>query len=202
VDFPLVVKPREGHGSLHFYIAHDNEELARYASAITKAGWRPMIQEYLPDGGEEYTSGVTVDRARNRVMSSISMRRTLKGGQTYKAFVDDFASVRSSAEEIALKMGVKGPVNIQARLSGGKPKVFEINPRFSASTAIRAAAGVNEPDIVFRNWVLGEQVKVEGYKKLVCLRYLNEVFVPQSTYEVMARDGRVERANATTPDYF
>ena len=199
--FPLVVKPREGHGSLHFYVAHDRPELERCASAISEAGWRPMLQEYLPDNDGEYTSGVTVDKEARRVMSSISMRRTLRGGQTYKAFVDDFPVVRGSAEEIALKMRVRGPVNIQARLCGGEPKVFEINPRFSASAAIRAAAGVNEPDIVFRNWVLGEEVKVEGCRKLACLRYLNEVFVPESSYEELVREGRVEGGSSSASDY-
>jgi carbamoyl-phosphate synthase large subunit len=200
--FPLVVKPREGHGSLHFYLVHDQQELERSVLAIVRAGWRPMLQEYLPNEGEEYTSGVTIDREGSHVMSSISMRRTMKGGQTFKAFVDDFVEIRTSAEEVALKMGARGPVNIQARVSGDEPKVFEINPRFSASTAIRAAAGVNEPDIVFRNWVLGEQIKLKGYRKLVCLRYFNEVFVPESTYEGLVREGRVELGASSTPDYF
>jgi hypothetical protein len=32
-------------------------------------------------------------------MSSISMRRSLKNGQTYKAFIDEFPVVRKAAEE-------------------------------------------------------------------------------------------------------
>ena len=200
--FPLVVKPREGHGSLHFHLARDPLEVRRYSTAIDAAGWRPMLQEYLANDGEEYTSGVTVDKQSKVVMSSISMRRTLRNGQTFKAFVDEFPGVRRSAEEIALKMKIRGPVNIQARLVGEEPRVFEINPRFSASSAIRAAAGVNEPDIVFRNWVLGERVRIEGFRKLVCLRYLNEVFVPESSYLETVREGRVERGNSTVTDYF
>jgi carbamoyl-phosphate synthase large subunit len=71
-----------------------------------------------------------------------------------------------------------GPINIQARLSAGLPKTFEINPRFSASCPIRAVAGVNEPDILVRNWLYGESIKIETYQRLVCLRYLNEVYFP------------------------
>jgi len=135
-------------------------------------------------------------------MSSISMRRTLRGGQTFKAFVDDFGTVRASAEQIALKMKIRGPLNIQARLSGDEPKVFEINPRFSASAAIRAAAGINEPDIVFRNWVLGEEISVASFQKLVCLRYYNEVIVPASAYDQFVREGRVERGMSSVTDSF
>ena len=45
--FPLVVKPREGHGSLHFYIVHDEEELEMALQANSRAGSRPLLQEYL-----------------------------------------------------------------------------------------------------------------------------------------------------------
>jgi carbamoyl-phosphate synthase large subunit len=36
---------------------------------------------------------------------------------------------------------------------------------------MRAAAGVNEPDLLFRNIVLGEAIKLFDYKKIVCMRY-------------------------------
>ena len=122
--FPLVVKPREGHGSLQVYVVHDEEELRASLAAISWAGWRPMLQEYLRDGDEEFTSGVTVNLEGTRVMSSISMRRTLKNGQTYRAFIDDFPEVRRAAEQVALRLRVKGPLNVQARLSAGQPKAF------------------------------------------------------------------------------
>ena len=48
-------------------------------------------------------------------MSSISIRKYLKGGQTYKAFIDDYPIVRHSAENVAEKLGVTGAVNIQAK---------------------------------------------------------------------------------------
>jgi carbamoyl-phosphate synthase large subunit len=201
---PVVVKPREGHGSLHFYVARDLDELHRAISAIQEAGWRPFFQEYLPGVDQEYTSGVTVDRGGKNVLSSISMRRLLKGGQTFKAFVDDYKEVRRAAEEAAIKIGSHGPVNVQTRLVGDEPKIFEINPRFSASCPIRAVAGVNEPDIIFRNWILGEKIAVGSYRRLICLRYFNEVYVPTSVYEEAARTGRTDHMpdGSFIPDYF
>jgi carbamoyl-phosphate synthase large subunit len=129
------------------------------------------------------------------------MRRELKGGQTYKAFVDEFKTVRSSGEEVAKKLGGRGPVNIQSRLVGGQPKVFEINPRLSASCPIRAFAGVNEPDILYRSIVLGERIRIRRYRRIVCMGYWNEVYVPLSEYERMAK-GRAARTSSTVPDYF
>lgn len=199
---PIVVKPREGHGSESFYIARDMDEIRYAFSAIERRGWRPLLQEYLEAEESEFTSGVTVDREGKHVMSSISMRRTLKGGQTYKAFIDDYRDVRRSAEEVAIKLGVRGPVNVQARLAGNLIKTFEINPRFSASCPLRAIAGVNEPDLVFRNLRLGEGIRIEDYQKLVCLRYWNEVFLSYPEYENTNTTGKVETTESFVPGYF
>jgi len=200
--FPLVVKPREGHGSLHFYIVNNRDEIKQAISAIQKVGWRPIIQEYLDGENVEFTSGVTINKTGKNIMSSISMRKTLKQGQTYKAFVDDFHDVRKSAEETALKFGCRGSINIQAKMIENMPKIFEINPRFSATCPIRATAGVNEPDIVFRNFVLGEEIKIDTYQKLVCLRYWNEVYVPYSTYEKTNKMRKVTNSDSFIPNYF
>ena len=200
--FPLVVKPREGHGSLHVYIVNNRDEIIQAIFAIQKAGWHPIIQEYLDGKNMEFTSGVVVDRTGKGVMSSISMRKTLKQGQTYKAFVDDFHDIRKSAEETALKFGCRGSINIQAKMIENTPKIFEINPRFSATCPIRAVAGVNEPDIVFRNFVLGEEIKINAYQKLVCMRYWNEVYLPYATYEKTKNVGKVSNSDSFILNYF
>jgi carbamoyl-phosphate synthase large subunit len=199
--YPIVVKPREGHGSEHFYVARGRTELDRAVAAIRAKGWHPMLQEHLADGDEEFTTGVTVSKD-TEVMSSIAMRRVLKSGQTYKAFIDDFPDVRSAAEEVALRLGGSGPINVQARMDKDEPKAFEINPRLSASCPLRAVAGVNEPDILYRNFVLGEAIRREGYERLVCLRYWNEVYVPYVDYERARKTGKVRGSGSWIPGYF
>jgi carbamoyl-phosphate synthase large subunit len=199
--FPLVVKPREGYGSLHFYVAKNKQEMDKAVSAIEQAGWRPILQKYLA-GDAEFTTGVTVDKNSRYAMSCISIRKIIKHGQTYKAFIDDFRNIRKSAEEVALKLGASGPINVQTKLEGDVPVVFEINPRFSATCPMRAAAGVNEPDVVFRNAVLGEEIKVDSYERLVCMRYWNEVYVPYALYEKTSSTGRVQKDGSFVPDYF
>jgi carbamoyl-phosphate synthase large subunit len=199
--YPIVVKPREGHGSEHFYVAEGSEGLDHAIVAIQGRGWRPILQELLAEKDNEFTTGVTVGRG-TKVMSSIAMRRTLKGGQTYKAFIDDFADIRKAAEEVALRLGGSGPINVQAKMVKDEPKAFEINPRFSASCPLRAAAGVNEPDILYRNFVLGEAIRTDGYERLVCLRYWNEVYLPYSDYEQAKKTGRVRGSDSWIPEYF
>ncbi|MGI0088659.1 MAG: ATP-grasp domain-containing protein [Nitrosotalea sp.] len=199
--FPLVVKPREGHGSLHFYLVDDMEELTNAMKSIIKIGWRPLLQQYLQDGDSEFTSGITISK-KGKVMSSISMRKTLKNGQTYKAFIDDFKDVRQSAEEVAVRIGARGPINIQAKMVNGVPKIFEINSRISATCPLRAVAGINEPDILFRNMTRGEDIHIERYERLVCMRYWNEVYVPYSTYEKAEHNKIIEPSDSFIPNYF
>jgi carbamoyl-phosphate synthase large subunit len=181
-DFPLVVKPREGFGSVEFHVSNSVSELKQSIVSIERVGWRPIIQEYLGPN-DEFTTGVCVDFLRKEVMSSISIKKFLKNGQTYKAFIDDFSEVRVLSERIALALGVMGAVNIQSKISDGINKVFEINPRLSATCAMRAAAGINEPDLLFRNIVLGEAIRLDDYKKLVCMRYWEEISIEKEKYK-------------------
>src|SRR5918996_1408357 len=201
IGFPIVVKPREGYGSLHFYIVNSLEEMDYALSRIRKVGWSPILQEYLEGDDKEFTSGVTVDRTGKYVMSSISIQKTVKHGQTYKAFIDDFEKVRRLSEEIALKLGARGAINIQAKLQKEEPKIFEINPRFSATTPMRSTAGINEPDIVFRNSVLGEEIKIKHYERLICMRYWNEVYIHNSTFEKASSVGRVDGIDSFIHNY-
>jgi carbamoyl-phosphate synthase large subunit len=103
---------------------------------------------------------------------------------------------------VALKLGARGAINIQARIKEGIPKTFEINPRFSATCPMRSAAGVNEPDLVFRNAVLGEDLKINDYQRLLCMRYWNEVYVPYSTYEKTLTARRVKENDSFIINYF
>ena len=202
VGFPVVVKPREGHGSIDIHIAQNLEEANVAKAMIEKSGRRPMLQEYLGDIENEFTTGVTLSSDAKSVLSSIAMRRTLKGGQTYKAYIDQFDEVRESAEEVVLKLGASGPANVQSRMADGVPKVFEINPRLSASCPMRAVAGVNEPDILFRNFVLGEKMEVRNYQKLISMRYWNEVYVRPSTFQRTEKEGEFSGPDSVVLPYF
>jgi carbamoyl-phosphate synthase large subunit len=228
--FPLVVKPREGFSSINFFVANSKDEVEYALSKIQDYGWKPLLQEYLPDLDGEFTSGITMDKNGTSVMSSIAIRKYLKGGLTYKAFIDDFEQVRLSAESIAARLEVGGAVNVQSKYvvddkttgsvrnsaapepdqvtdynTGGGMKVFEINPRFSATSPLRSYAGINEPDLVFRNAVCNEKIeKISNHARLVCMRYWNEVFIDHSTYERLKTIGSANYGieNSSIPNYF
>jgi len=109
----------------------------------------------------------------------IILRRELKEGNTFKAeFAFDFpVKIYEYVHAVAEKLDFIGSCNFQLRLDNkGTPKIFEINPRHSGTTYIRALFGFNEVENILRynfNFPLIEFELREG--KIV--RYFNEKFV-------------------------
>ena len=69
-----------------------------------------------------------------------------------------FPEVAAQCRTIAEALGSRGPLNIQCRMVDRMARVFEINPRFSGTTSLRAMAGVNEPDLMLQREVAGVEI--------------------------------------------
>ena len=69
--------------------------------------------------------------------------------------IGKFPEVTKQCAEISKKFGARGPINIQCRLVDGIVSVFEINPRFSGTTSLRALVGYNEPEFFIKKYLLG-----------------------------------------------
>jgi carbamoyl-phosphate synthase large subunit len=150
--FPVVVKPRRGASARGVRIVRSPAELRQALPAPTGA---LIVQEHLGTPEAEFTVGIYCDRA-GRPAGGLAMRRQLAFGLTYKAEVDRFPPVLDTAARVAVALGAVGPCNIQCRHTPRGPVPFEVNPRFSSSTGIRAAFGLNEPELAVREYVLGE----------------------------------------------
>ena len=90
-----------------------------------------------------------------------------------------FPEVTEACERIAKSLDARGAINIQCRFVDGEVLVFEINPRFSGTTSLRAMVGYNEPDLLVRHHVFGEPYQPRfAYEEGTILRGLSETFVP------------------------
>ncbi|MDC1118116.1 ATP-grasp domain-containing protein [Alphaproteobacteria bacterium] len=202
--FPAVIKPSiGGGGSVNCYIVQSQEELNALAVLldIENSDQVFMIQEYVGTPDQEYTVGVLHDMDGNFI-NSIAIKRELKGqlnirlsvpNKTNKkelgkalvissgishGYVDTFPEVTGSCERLAKKIGARGAINIQCRLVDGKVKVFEINPRFSGTTSIRAMMGYNEPLLLLRHHIIGEELQERfKYSSGLVMRSLQEVII-------------------------
>lgn len=199
--FPVVVKPSVGGGgSANVYLAQNITELRGLADylGLSLIADNFIIQEYVGTPEDEYTVGVLHDMDGNYV-NSIAVRRILSGqlnvststpNRTARSdlgsklvvssgvshgYVGRFPEVTSQCARIAKAIGAKGPINIQCRLVDGMVKVFEINPRFSGTTSLRAMVGYNEPDVLIRKHIFGESVDADfEYEEALILRGLVE----------------------------
>jgi carbamoyl-phosphate synthase large subunit len=202
--FPVVVKPaRNGGGSSDCYIAQSSDELQVLLSYLARRGADIMVQEYVGDPQSEYTVGVLHD-LDGRFVNSIAVHRKLTNPLSVRQAVPNltdrwdlgpklvvssgvsqgdvgpFPEVTATCERIAAELGARGPINVQCRLVNDEVVVFEINPRFSGTTSLRAMVGYNEPDLLLRQHLLGQRIPLRfPYDSATVLRSLREWHVPR-----------------------
>jgi len=199
--FPLVVKPFKGTGaSKDVFIVQSMKQLRGIAQFLEVSAEKPlMMQEYVGTDEQEFTVGVLHD-LDGAFINSVVLRRELKSALNLRTVVPNvtgrtelgkrlvvssgishgeighFRDVATSCEKIAAALGVRGAINIQGRVDHtGKFRVFEINPRFSGTTSLRALVGYNEPDVLLRKHLRGEKVETRfAYRTGFILRSLTE----------------------------
>lgn len=194
MGLPCIIKPATGTGgSMSVFFAASIDEAMVYAEFIRRSGATALAQEYVDIYEGEFTIGV-LSLPDRRLVGSIALCRALnaklsvsyrgRGGLVSsgysQGYIGEFSDLRRQAERIAAAIGSQGPINIQGRVRDGVLLPFEINPRFSASTYLRALAGFNEVDIFLRYLVSGETPVLSPIKSGWYLRSLTEMYVPEA----------------------
>lgn len=194
VGMPCIVKPASGTGgSVSVFYAVSIDEAMTYAEFIRNNGSTPLAQEYIDVQEGEFTIGV-LSRPDSSIIGSIALRRIFdaKLSVSYRGrggiissgysqgYIGDFPDLCRQAEAIAKSLGSCGPINVQGRVRDGVLLPFEVNPRFSASTYLRALAGFNEVDVYLRSLGLGEIPNDFIVRTGWYLRSLTEQFVPEN----------------------
>jgi carbamoyl-phosphate synthase large subunit len=201
--FPIIVKPVVGGGSQNVYLIQDRDELVMILGYLLRYFENVLVQEYVGSADQEFTVGVLFDGdghlihsiALNRFILSALSNRLRVPNRTGRAElgevlaissgvsqgrVDAFPHVTEYCEQIGLALGARYAINVQCRCIDGQPYAFEINPRFSGTSSIRAMLGFNEPDLLIRKHVLGEEIPLRApYRHATVLRGLKEVIVEE-----------------------
>jgi carbamoyl-phosphate synthase large subunit len=193
--FPVVIKPTRGTGGSRGLkiIANRREMNDALLSSDPSRGF--CVQPYIGNGEEEYTVGVLTDKD-GALIDSIVMKRKLSGlslldkvnvgGKSYEIstgysqgfFIRD-SEIQLFCEKLALKIRSCGPLNLQLRRWNDRIYVFEIHPRFSGTTPMRADVGFNEPDILLRNHLFNEKFQRLNYQQdVAAIRSFQHVIVP------------------------
>lgn len=201
--FPVVLKPSiGGGGSANTMIAQSKEELIVFTKYLFNTYDEFIAQEYVGTPYSEYTVGILHDMdgklinsiaVKRMILSSLGNRIKIKNMSGNTALGDmlvissgisqgeigKYAEVTSQCEEIAAKLNSRGPINIQCRFVNNKVYIFEINPRYSGTSSMRALVGMNEPELMIKYHFLKEPIDRNfDFKEGYVLRGLEETYIP------------------------
>jgi carbamoyl-phosphate synthase large subunit len=143
LDFPVLVKAREGFGSRHIYRAHDREELDFH---LARTPVPSFVQALCR--GEEFSVDVFSD-FEGRCLNAIP--RTMiesKGGESIKGMTIKDWELIEHGRRVAEALPIWGPANIQCfREPDGTLLVTDVNPRFGGAFPLPLAAGSRYPEL-------------------------------------------------------
>lgn len=185
--YPIIVKQRKGGArSANVFRIDSAADLNRLVSSSTFRTTDYIAQEYL--SGPEFTCGtVNLD---GRCMGCIVMKRILRDGDTYKAFVVKDQTIEEAVLRAVNTLKPFGACNVQLRVVNDVPYIFEINARCSGTTAARALCGFNEPAAITEYLVSGKEPRFD-IRELSVLRYWQELPVENSRIDELSNARRI-----------
>lgn len=186
INFPIIVKPRYGCGSISVSVAYDIEDLKYLTKKIIKsinssylkyesASSNDIIiyQEYLD--GKEYGADVINDLSGSVRKVIIREKIDMRSGETDIARIVEHTVL----EEVLIKLGNKtrhiANLDCDIFIVNDKPYILEMNARFGGGYPFSHLAGCDLPTAICR-WVEGldvsdEMLSVEhnitGFKELL-----------------------------------
>lgn len=184
LDYPIILKPKSGGArSVGVYLVKNKLELTYYSSILDKTNY--VVQEYI--NGEEMTCGtMSLD---GNCCCTIMMKRELRCGDTYKAFVEINDELSEYLIQVINRLRPFGPCNVQLRIKDNVPYIFEFNARCSGTTASRALAGFNEPKMVLDYLKEGKLPEPPNIRKIAIFRYWKELPVEYDILKNVAEKG-------------
>jgi carbamoyl-phosphate synthase large subunit len=139
LEAPLFIKPRVGRGAIGAFAVRSRRELEFFLEYVPD----PIVQEYL--GGPEFTIDVLCDFAGRPLAIVPRERVVIRAGVSDRGRTVKDARLMELAQQTCAAIRFAGPINIQCRMRGEQPVVFEINPRFSGGIPLTIEAGADFP---------------------------------------------------------
>lgn len=186
LQYPTVVKPRFGCGSIAMSIAEDEMALLYYFRRNTRTisksylkyesaseDEKILYQECLK--GQEYGVDIINDLDGNLRNVIVKKKMAMRAGETDISEVVDVPAIKEACERLGRLTHHIGNMDVDVFLVDGKPYILEMNARFGGGYPFSHMAGCNLPKAIV-SWAKGESVPDEmlqariglkGYKELV-----------------------------------
>ena len=151
---PLFITPRSGRGGVGAFPVRSPRELEFFLEYVAD----PVVQELLD--GPEYTIDVLCG-FDGRPLSIVPRERVvIRAGVIDRGRTVNHQRLIEIARDACRAIEFWGPLNIQCRMRGTEPVIFEINPRFSGGIPLTIQSGADFPQMLVR-LALGRRVDSE-----------------------------------------
>lgn len=167
LEFPLVLKPRWGSGSIGIEFVNDEEELKETYATLLKKVKKSILatasqgDEYIliqeKINGQEYGLDVMNDLKGNNRGVSVKKKLAMRAGETDKAQTVDNEDIRAIGRRLGENLKHIGNLDVDVFEKDGEYYVLELNPRFGGGFPFSYEAGVNFPKAIIE-WLKGNEI--------------------------------------------
>ncbi|HKK87616.1 MAG TPA: NAD-dependent epimerase/dehydratase family protein [Saprospiraceae bacterium] len=181
VKFPLIAKPRGGFASrgVEIILSRDDlnkiddnhiiQELAIPAeNDPNRESYLKQVKKIINPQVSEISIQLVYD-PEQRLMGKMASFNKLRNGVPVEILPYENKSIWEAIDALTpelLRLGLCGPINIQGRLTDSGLKLFEMNPRFTGISGLRALMGFNEVEACVKEWL-----NIEAGKNKLCFNY-------------------------------
>lgn len=167
LQFPLVLKPRWGSGSIGIEFVNSMEEMVEVYTLLLKKVKKSilataslgddfiLIQQKIE--GQEYGMDVMNDLDGNNRGVSVKKKLAMRAGETDKAQTVDNPIIRTIGRTLGENLRHIGNLDVDIFEKDGKYYVLELNPRFGGGFPFSYEAGVNFPGAIIE-WLKGNDI--------------------------------------------
>lgn len=180
IKFPLIAKPKNGFSSRNIYIVQSINDVQRLGNKL-------IFQEIAIPEKNDPAHNIYIENLKNDINTQIgelsiqlladregkihgrfSTYNKLNNGIPIEVIPYESSKLDKAIDRLIpliQEKGLRGPINLQGRMTDNGLKIFEINPRFTGITGLRAKFGFNEVAACIKNWLFNEEMKAIYYNK-------------------------------------
>ncbi|SES21825.1 ATP-grasp domain-containing protein [Salipaludibacillus aurantiacus] len=170
VNFPLIIKPRNGSASIGVDIAEDHEEMKlAYNNAVKQIKGTPLndvtyknpednviIQEVVE--GDKFSLDLFNDLDGRFMASFVRKQLEMRAGDVDRCITVHDQELNDIARKMGENLGHAGYINTDVYFDGKDYYVIDINPRFGGGYAFSHQAGADIPAAIIA-LIAGREVK-------------------------------------------
>lgn len=168
IELPVIAKPRDGFASRGIEIIQSEQDFDKITDghivqelALPHDGDpnREHCLNMISKGINPQVAEVSIQYVFDRsggVIGKMASYNKLNNGVPIEILPIEDEAMWADVEQLLptlVKLGARGPVNLQGRITNKGIKLFEINARFTGITGLRAALGFNEVEACIRHWM-------------------------------------------------